>query len=99
MARVAEESSQLICSEALLYALAKQIGKPRAFSIMYDLSQGPERANLYTAAKSHPEIGAALSHDLFEQAFDPRRHLGAAGEFVDKVVARARVTLGPSERS
>lgn len=88
MSAAARDASGLICSEALMFALAAKIGKPRAFAILYELSQGAGRSELGAAARAHPEICGALATEAIDHALTPASHLGFAGALVDRTVAR-----------
>jgi adenylosuccinate lyase len=88
MKQRALELSDRICSEALMLALAEEIGKQKAHRLVYELSQKAreEGTTLKELASGHREIRRVLTEEDLEQIFEPSRHLGRAPELVDGVV-------------
>jgi adenylosuccinate lyase len=92
MAANATDAADALSTEALMFALAGRVGKPRAFELVYGLSQGARdrHASLQDELAVSGALDAYLSDGELERLFDPRAQLGSAVELVDAVVARAR---------
>jgi len=88
----------LLFAEAVSMALAEKIGKAAA----HDLVQAAcmraikEKRGLRPILSGDPRINAHLTATDFDRLFDPHNYLGAADEFVYRVVAasRARIPAG-----
>ena len=95
MAGQARHAADDICSEALMLALARRLGKQSAHAVVYRLSQDAQsrgqalRESLATA----PEIAGHLSADDLTRLFDPAQYLGVAPELVDATVAAVEAWL------
>ena len=95
MARQARRAADDICSEALMLALARRLGKQSAHAVVYRLSQDAQskghalRETLATA----PEVAEHLSADELTAVFDPAQYLGVAPEMVDATVAAVEAWL------
>ncbi|HEX2063980.1 MAG TPA: adenylosuccinate lyase family protein, partial [Acidimicrobiales bacterium] len=101
MAEQARRAADDICSEAVMLALARRVGRQTAHRLVYDLSQAAqsEGCSLQDALTGSVQVTAHLRPDELEALFDPSRHLGAAGVLVDSTVAAAREWLdGRRER-
>ncbi|MEO7194180.1 MAG: adenylosuccinate lyase family protein [Pseudonocardiaceae bacterium] len=92
MAAHAYAAAEAICSEALMLALGRRMGKQSAHALVYDLSQRaqsdgqPLRALLLARAEVASWLGAAE----LDQLLDPARYVGDAGDIVDRSVRRAQ---------
>jgi adenylosuccinate lyase len=83
--------SERLCSEALMLALARSVGKQSAHGLVYELSQEAQTngTSLWKSLAGRPDIAARLDLGELEAIFDPARHLGSAGEMVDRVLVQA----------
>lgn len=95
MAAHAHEAAGQICTEALMLALARHIGKQSAYKVVYELSQAAQDrgGSLQDYAAESPEIQAHLSAAELAQIFDPARQVGEAAALVDDVVTRVDRSL------
>ncbi len=96
MAEQARAAADGICSEALMLALARNVGRQTAHALVYEMSQKAqtEGRSLRESTADSPEITAHLTPEEVDAVFDPARHLGSAGAMVDGVVARAEQWVG-----
>ena len=81
-----------VLSEPVMRALANRVGKPVAHHVVYEVSlAGRDRAtSLEQALLADPRVTQHLTHAEIADCLDPRRALGAAGAFVDRVVSTRR---------
>ena len=91
MAREAHASAEKICSEALMLALGRHIGKQDAHALVYEMSQQAhdQERSLREALEQRSDLVGMLGADAIDGIFDPARYVGSAGELVDQVVRRA----------
>jgi 3-carboxy-cis,cis-muconate cycloisomerase len=80
----------LICAEAVMMALAPSLGRQRAHDLMYDIcrqavSTGRPLLDLLDEDK---EVSILLDRPTLARLVDPVNYLGAAGELVDRVLAK-----------
>ncbi|MDP8929495.1 MAG: adenylosuccinate lyase family protein [Actinomycetota bacterium] len=96
MAAHAHQAADQICSEALMLALARHIGKQSAYAVVYELSQAAQDhgGSLRTAVARSPEVRAHLDPDELERIFDPGSQLGEAPALVDEVIAQLDRSAG-----
>jgi adenylosuccinate lyase len=89
MARAAHEARDQICTEALMLALGRHIGKQRAYAVVYALSQRAQDdgSPLWASVCASPEVTEHLNQQDLDALFDPGRQLGEAGVLVDGVLA------------
>lgn len=82
----------LIYAEAVTMALAEKTGKSSAHQLVEAACSRAhkEKRPLRDVLGEEREIRGHLAGEALEGLFDPRRHLGAAEEFVDRVVAASR---------
>jgi adenylosuccinate lyase len=87
-----EASNGFVLSEAVMLALARQIGKQSAHTLVYETAMKAFEAGqpLQEAVTANPAITAHLSPDQIESLFDYRQHVGLCREMVDRVVRRAK---------
>jgi adenylosuccinate lyase len=92
MRRNLERAGGLTGSEALLMALAEPLGRDRAHALVSELAREARGrgVSLQEEAAARPEVARHLTRPQLDQCFDPRRHLGLATFFVDRVVARRK---------
>ncbi|MDP8971467.1 MAG: adenylosuccinate lyase family protein [Actinomycetota bacterium] len=85
-------AAEHLCSEALMLALARRVGKQSAHGLVYELSQAAQTngVSLRTSLASRPDITGRLGDGELEAILDPARHVGEAGAMVDRVLADAR---------
>lgn len=95
MATEARRAAEQLCSEALMLALGRHLGKQSAHELVYDLSQAAQShgSSLRQSLVDRPDIAGLLSPDELDMIFDPAQHLGLSGEMVDDAVAGARQWL------
>ena len=95
MAAEARRAADDICSEALMLALARHIGKQNAHGLVYELSQAATSAgrSLREALAGAAEVSTHLTADDMAAIFDPTRHLGWAPTRVDNTLAAAATWL------
>jgi 3-carboxy-cis,cis-muconate cycloisomerase len=80
----------LICAEAVMMALAPYLGRQRAHDLVYDIcrqavSTGRPLLDLLVEDK---EVAILLDRPTLAGLVDPVNYLGAAGELVDRVLAK-----------
>jgi 3-carboxy-cis,cis-muconate cycloisomerase len=82
----------LIYAEAVTMALAEKTGKSSAHQLVEAACSRAhkEKRPLRDVLGEEKEIRRHLAGEALEGLFDPRRYLGAAEEFVDRVVAASR---------
>lgn len=95
MARHARQAADKICSEALMLALGRHVGKQTAHTLVYEASQAAQeqRRSLRLVLSEGGEIAGSLPAGELERIFDPAQHLGSAGALVDEVTAHAESWL------
>lgn len=91
MAEQAQEAAEQICSESLMLALGRSLGKQRAHAFVYELSQQAqdEGWSLRQAIEQRDDVTANLDPGEMGRIFDPANYVGSASELVDQVVADA----------
>ncbi|MBW3626429.1 MAG: adenylosuccinate lyase family protein [Actinobacteria bacterium] len=95
MADHAGTVAEAICSEALMLALSRRMGKQTAHAVVYEVSQQAQQegASLRELLGARPDIAGHLGPDELDAVFDPARHLGCSAAMVDAVVAKAERRL------
>jgi 3-carboxy-cis,cis-muconate cycloisomerase len=86
-------SNGLIVSEAVMMALAPQLGRERAHELVSAACRRVHESGgtLASVLQSMPEVSSRLDSDTIARLTDPANYLGLAGEMVDRVLAsRAR---------
>jgi 3-carboxy-cis,cis-muconate cycloisomerase len=80
----------LICSEAVMMALAPHLGRERARDLMYDICRQAvsTRRPLLDLLVADKEVSILLDRPTLARLVDPVNYLGAAGELVDRVLAK-----------
>lgn len=98
MADHAATVAEAICSEALMLALARRMGKQTAHAVVYEVSQQAQQegGSLRDLLGARPAIAGHLGPDELDAVFDPARHLGSSAAMVDAVVAKAERWLDPA---
>ncbi len=91
MAAEAHAAAEKICSEALMLALGRHLGKQDAHALVYEMSQHAQSqgSSLRSALEHRADLAGSLGPEAIEGIFDPGQYLGSAGELVDQVVSRA----------
>ena len=89
----------LIFAEAVTMALGEKIGKPRAHELVEAACKRAlrEKRELRTILSAVPKVNAHLSVADLDKLFDPRNYLGAAEEYVYRVVAASRGKIPAGE--
>ena len=91
MAANARAAGDALVTEAVMFALARHVGKPRAYALVYAISQRArsDGASLREALLASGALDGRIAPSELDALFDPRAHVGSAGELVDRVLARA----------
>lgn len=99
MAEEARRAADSLCSEALMLALGRHVGKQSAHALVYELSQAAQTSgvSLQESLVAAPQVTSHLKADELADIFDPSRYLGSAGQLVDGAVAAAESWLGRRE--
>jgi 3-carboxy-cis,cis-muconate cycloisomerase len=89
----------LIFAEAVTMALGEKIGKPAAHEIVEAACKRAlgDKRKLRTLLSADPKVAAHLSTGDLDRLFDPRNYLGAAEEYVYRVVAASRGKIPAGE--
>lgn len=90
MAHNAQEAATFVCTEALMLALGERIGKQTAHAQLYELCQSAKSdgRTLREQLATSQVVQQHLSEEDLDRIFDPRRHVGASSELVDRVLQR-----------
>jgi adenylosuccinate lyase len=90
MERNARAFGDAICTEALMFEMARKLGKSSAYEIIFELTQAcqRDRVSIRAAVESDPRVLAALEEGTLARLFEPRTHLGMAETIVDSVLAK-----------
>jgi len=82
----------LIFAEAVAAALAKHTGNAAAHQVLESASRkaAAENRHLRDVLAAEPEVTRYLDSAQLDQWFDPLAYTGAAGQFIDRVVAASR---------
>lgn len=100
MAAQARRCAGEICSEALMLALGRRMGKQTAHGVVYEVTQmaQTEGRSVSAVLSERPDVTALLDPGELGDLLDPAHHLGSAGAAVDRVVADAGAWLAGSRR-
>ena len=81
-----------IMAEAIMMGLAPTLGRDAAHHAVKHATDAAQTdgTTLSQALLQQPEIAAALTAQDIDRLADPARYLGAAGSFIDRVLARVR---------
>jgi 3-carboxy-cis,cis-muconate cycloisomerase len=84
----------LIVSEAVMMGLAPTLGRERAHDLVYIICRKVVETGrpLLDLLCEDPEISRRLDRSALAKLVDPANYLGQAGEMVDRVLSRRRVT-------
>jgi 3-carboxy-cis,cis-muconate cycloisomerase len=99
MRRNMDLTDGLLFAEAVSMALADKIGKAQAHDLVHAACTRAiqEKRGLRPILSADPRINAHLSATDLDRLFDPHNYLGAADEFVYRVVAASRVRIPAGE--
>jgi 3-carboxy-cis,cis-muconate cycloisomerase len=91
MRRNLELTGGLIMAEAIATALAGRLGRAAAEAAVARACDKSiaEGVSLAAVLRNDPEVRPHLADAEIDRLIDPAQYLGAAGAFVDRVVARA----------
>jgi 3-carboxy-cis,cis-muconate cycloisomerase len=94
-----DSTEGLVFAEAVSMALGEKIGRAQAHELVQAACQRAlkEKRELRTILSADPKIGAQLSVADLDRLFDPRNYLGAAEEYVYRVVAASRGKIPAGE--
>jgi adenylosuccinate lyase len=100
MATNAGAAADAVCTEALMLALARGVGKQSAHALVYELSQAAtsEGGELRAYLLNSSEVRQHLSAEELERIFDPGSYLGTASRLTHEVIATAERWLGSREQ-
>ena len=92
MAANARAAADALATEAVMFALAEHVGKPRAYAVVYAISQRArsEGTSLREALLASGVLDGRLAADDLDALFDPRTHIGSARQLVNGVLARTQ---------
>jgi 3-carboxy-cis,cis-muconate cycloisomerase len=78
----------LICTEAVMMALAPQLGRQRAHNLVYDISRQTSVSGrpLLDLLMKNEEISSVFDSVALENLLDPAKYIGLCGEMVDRVL-------------
>ncbi|AXA91387.1 adenylosuccinate lyase family protein [Massilia sp. YMA4] len=79
-----------ICTEALVFEMAKKLGKSSAYEIVFEISQAcqRDRVSIRDAIESDPRVTAVMEKEALARLFEPRSHLGMSEKIVDNVLTK-----------
>lgn len=91
MARNAYAFGDAICTEALVFEMARKLGKKSAYEIIFEISQASQRdrVSIREAVESDPRVIAVMEEGALARLFEPRTHLGMSEKIVANVLAKA----------
>jgi len=92
MRRNLDVTHGMIYAEAVTMALAAQIGKSAAHSILEDASKQARSSgqHLRDVLAGNSAVKDRLTTTELDELFNPKNYLGSAEELVDRVIATAR---------
>lgn len=95
MARNLNATNGLIFAEAVMMALAPQVGKAEAHRLTEAASRRASASgqHLREVLFMDAEVTVHLNHGQLEGLFDPLKYTGAASQFIDRVLAEAQSQL------
>lgn len=79
-----------ICTEALVFEMAKKLGKSSAYEIIFEICQAcqRDRVSIREAIESDPRVTAVMEKKVLARLFEPRSHLGMSEKIVGNVLAK-----------
>src|SRR5215469_15313085 len=82
----------MIHAEAVSAALAKKLGKSAAHEIVQSAARKAleDKKHLREVLSADLKVSSQLSGEEIAALFDPKQHLGVAGQFIDRVVVASR---------
>jgi len=91
----AEEAAGAVCSESLMLALGKQLGKQSAHAHVYALCQDATNRGLPLREhlRSAPSVRVQLSDEELARIFEPTSYVGSAPELAARTARRAEQWL------
>lgn len=94
-----DSTEGLIFAEAVSMALGEKIGRAQAHELVHAACQraAKEKRELRAILSADPKIGAQLSLSDLDRLFDARNYLGAAEEYVYRVVSASRGKIPAGE--
>ena len=94
-----DSTEGLIFAEAVSMALGEKIGRTQAHELVQAACQRAlkEKRELRAILSADPKIRAQLSMGDLDRLFDPRNYLGAAEEYVYRVVSASRGKIPAGE--
>lgn len=90
MADHAHQAAESLCTEALMLALARHVGKQTAYARVYEASQNARASGtgLREYLVARPEYISPLDVADLDDVLDPASQVGEAGPLVDRVIER-----------
>ena len=91
MAANAEEAAGAVCTESLMLALGRHLGKQSAHACVYELCQDATSRGLALGdhLRGAPSVRRHLSDDELALIFEPTRYVGSAPELAARTAERA----------
>jgi 3-carboxy-cis,cis-muconate cycloisomerase len=91
-----ERSDGLLLAEALVMALAPQLGRPEAQQAVQAAVEQAQAGGLpfRQVAREDPQLRAVLSPEAIERALDPAAYLGSAEALIDRALDGYRELVG-----
>jgi 3-carboxy-cis,cis-muconate cycloisomerase len=91
-----DHSRQFVMSEAVMFVLAKKVGRDDAYRLVKQvLATAEPSRSLLEVLKSSDAVRAHLSVAEIEEACQPEHYLGCTDELIEEVLTRARTLVGP----
>lgn len=79
-----------ICTEAVVFEMARKLGKSSAYQIIFEVSQASQRdhVSIRAAIEADARVLAVMNAGALARLFEPRTHLGMSEHIVDNVLAK-----------
>ena len=86
----AQAYGDAICTEAVVFEMARKLGKSSAYQIIFEVSQASQRnhVSIREAIEADARVLAVMNDGALARLFEPRTHLGMSERIVDNVLAR-----------
>lgn len=99
MAEQARRAAQDICSERLMLALGRAVGKQTAHALVYEVSQNAqdEGRSLREVLSGRDDVLIHLRGEQLDDIFDPSGYLGSATGMVDQAISYAERWLADEQ--
>jgi len=90
MEGTAQAYGDAICTEAVVFEMARKLGKSSAYQIIFEVSQASQRnhVSIREAIEADARVLAVMNDGALARLFEPRTHLGMSERIVDNVLAK-----------